>query len=139
MRDGETGAHADVLSGGLRELSRHLAQLESEVGRVRAGVAERDQFIHALLEALPMPVMTLTPNGRVTHANAAATKLFEKPPSGHALPELTRVPDCLQAFDAAGTAARPRRSSVVFPRRTGPCTRCRSIRSIGMPVRRRGA
>ena len=102
MRDGETGAHSDVLSGGLRELSRHLAQLESEVGRVRAGVAEHDRFIHALLEALPMPVMTLAPNGRVTHANAAATKLFEKPPSGHALPELTRVPDCLRAFDAAG-------------------------------------
>ena len=102
MRDGESGAHADVLAGGLRELSRHFAQLESEVGRVRAGVAERDRFIHALLEALPMPVLTLAPDGRVTHANAAAAKLFEKPPPGHVLAELTRVPGCLQAFDAAG-------------------------------------
>lgn len=102
MRDGESGAHADVHAGGLRELSRHLAQLESEVGRVRAGTAERDRFIHALLETLPMPVLALAPDGRVTHANAAATKLFEKSPSGHALAELTRVPACLQAFDAAG-------------------------------------
>ena len=49
-----------------------------------------------------MPVLTLAPDGRVTHANAAAAKLFEKPPPGHVLAELTRVPGCLQAFDAAG-------------------------------------
>ena len=49
-----------------------------------------------------MAVLTLNPDGRVTFANAAAAKLFQKVPPGHALPELTRVPICLQAFDAAG-------------------------------------
>ena len=104
MRDGESGAHVDVLAGGLREFARHLAQLESEVGRVRAGSAERDRFIDALLEALPMPVLTLAADGRVTRANAAAAKLFDRAPAGHALPELTRVPACVQAFEAAGAS-----------------------------------
>ena len=76
MRDGETGAHADVLSGGLRELSRHLAQLESEVGRVRAGSPSATKFIHPSWRRCPA-VMTLTPNGRVT-TPSPANKIFEK-------------------------------------------------------------
>ena len=102
MRDGDSGAHAEVFGGNLRELSRHLGQLESEVGRIRSGVDDRDRFLDGLLLALPMPVLTLNPDGRVTDANAAAAKLFQKTPPGHALPELTRVPACLQAVDAAG-------------------------------------
>ena len=102
MRDGDSGAQAEVFGGSHRELSRHLGQLESEVGRIRSGVADRDRFLDGLLLALPMAVLTLNPDGRVTFANAAAAKLFQKDPPGHVLPELTRVPNCLQAFDAAG-------------------------------------
>ncbi len=107
LRDGEPGPAADLSGSGLRELARSLGQLESEVGRIRSGVARCDRFVDGLLAGLPMPVLCLAPDGRVTRANPPAAALFRPAPAARTLPELTRVPACLQVFEAAvrdGTA-----------------------------------
>ncbi len=115
LREGDAGARADVQAADLRDLTRQLGQLEQEMGRMRAGAAGRDRFISSLLQALPMPVLSLTADGRVTRANAEAATLFEKPPTGHTLPELTRIPACLQAFEAAGRAGAPQTTRCSLP------------------------
>lgn len=112
---GEAGARPEVQAGDLLDLARQLGQLEQKMGRMRAGAAGRDRFISGLLQAIPMPVLALTADGRVTRANAAAAALFGKPPTGHTLPELTRMPACLQAFEAAGRAGAPQTTACSLP------------------------
>ncbi len=101
LRDNAPAPVPEAQSRSVRALAQEFRQVGHVIEGARSRAVESTRFAEGVLEALPMPVLALGADERVTHANAAAARLFGTPPPGHALPELTRVPECLRAAEAA--------------------------------------
>ncbi|MCO6419980.1 ATP-binding protein [Siccirubricoccus sp. KC 17139] len=93
------------IADGVARLARTLAERGALVGRLQRA----DQ---AIVEALPDPLLVLSPARQVLRSNAAARALLG---AGHDVAALLRHPALAQALDQALAAAAPRTADLHLP------------------------
>jgi two-component system phosphate regulon sensor histidine kinase PhoR len=97
------------VADGVTRLARRLAERAAEVGQLQ-------RADHAIVEALPDPLLVLARDRRPLRSNAAARTLFASPDGvGGDIPALLRHPVLAGAVDAALAEGRPQAVDLTLP------------------------